>query len=159
MCWQHYVFPGYWRDRLGTWRDRSGTWGAEKEFPSFLAGKLSCAYSGLVEVASPVLNTHKWVYLPLVPTSPHHEEVRRGFRGPLQFLRINYDIYKTWLRRWEDVSAPDHVTLSWVKWTWFSTPIGWNSGYSVWTTSRDLQLGHVTFALRFDWLADALCDC
>ena len=33
-------------------------------------------------MASPVLNTHKWVYLPLVPTSPHHEEVRRGFRGP-----------------------------------------------------------------------------
>ena len=39
-------------------------------------------YSGIVEVASPVLNTHKWVHLPLVPTSPHHEEVRRGFRGP-----------------------------------------------------------------------------
>ena len=34
-------------------------------------------------MASPVLNTHKWVYLPLVPPSPHHEEVRRGFRGPL----------------------------------------------------------------------------
>ena len=102
MCWQHYVFPRYWRDRLGTWRVRSGTRGAEKEFPSFLAGKLSCAYSGLVEVASPVLNTHKWVYLPLVPSSPHHEEVRRGFRGgiiePISIEEAYFSILASWHR-------------------------------------------------------------
>ena len=39
------------------------------------------------QVPSSVL-VRKRVHLPLVPTSPHHEEVRRGFRGPCHTLTM-----------------------------------------------------------------------